>query len=324
MQIPLENIILKIKKETSMSEDEIHTKIKSKMEELAGLVSEEGAAHILARELNINLVSDEPEELKIIDIKPYMRNLIVVAKVMRVFDTINFERNSNPGKVKSLIIADETARLRVSFWHSAAEKIDDIKEGDIIKLEKASSRDNNGNVEVSTSFPDSIFINPEGIEITEVAAPSFNDPKIMKIAEISDDKYVSVVGAIVQAFKPNFYYSCPECKKRLNDGKCNEHGEVVPILSYVSNVFLDDATGVLRTVFFNDQVEKLFGLSNKDFVELKDNSEELDKLKEKVLGKLIKVSGSIRYSSFSGQNELVANKLDLEVDISKELNNFKK
>lgn len=320
MSVPVQNIIVKIKQETSMSEDEINSKIKAKMEELAGLVSEEGAAHILANELNIKLETDVPQEMKISDIKPFMRNISVVGKVTNVYDLIEFERNSKPGKVKSLIIGDETGRIRASFWHSAAEKISAIKEGDIVKMGKCSSRENNGRSEVSISFEDQIEINPEGVEI-EVSS-NFSEPKIKKIVELDKDNYGTILGSIIQLFKPSFYFSCPECRKRLKDDKCAEHGEVEKKLSYVLNVFLDDGTDSMRVVFFNEQAEDLTGYSNSDFMELFKDESKFEELKDSLIGNLVKVSGSIRFNSFSNRNELVVNKITVDLKPEEEIGNM--
>lgn len=312
MSIPVQNIIAKIQSETSMSDDEIHSKIKSKMEELAGLVSEEGAAHILANELNIKLNLDESQEVKVDEIKPFMRNISVIGKVTQIYDLIEFERNSNPGKVRSCIIGDDSGKIRASFWHSAAEAIADVKIGDILKIAKCASRENNGRSEVSVSFGDQIEINPAGVEI-EVSS-SFGEPKIKKIVELGEDKYGAILGTIVQVFKPSFYFSCPECRKRLKDDKCPEHGDVKKNLSYVLNVFLDDGTDSMRCVFFNEQAEILTGYSNSKFQEISEDESKFEILKNLLLGNLVKISGSIRFSSFSNRNELVVNNVTVDLD----------
>ena len=55
LKIPLNDIIAKILKETSLSEAEINTKIDQKLDQLSGLISKEGAAHIIANELGVKL-----------------------------------------------------------------------------------------------------------------------------------------------------------------------------------------------------------------------------------------------------------------------------
>ena len=55
IQMPYDEIIQMIKESSSLSQDEIEDKIKAKTEQLAGLISKEGAAHIVANELGLKL-----------------------------------------------------------------------------------------------------------------------------------------------------------------------------------------------------------------------------------------------------------------------------
>ncbi len=324
MELPLSNIIEKIKKETNMSEKEVYTKIDSKMDELAGLVSKEGAAHIIANELNIKL-NEISQDFKINEIKPFLKNFKVVGKVTNVFDLIEFERNSILGKVKSLILGDMTGRVRISFWNSAAETVKDIKVNDILRVGNCSSKENLGRVEISVSSENEIEINPQGVVINVVQA-NVSEPNIKKIVELKEDSYGCILGSVVQVFKPSFFYSCPECRKRLVEEKgvysCKEHGVVEKKLSYVLNAFVDDGTDVMRVVFFNEQAEILTDYDSNKFEELFNDDKLLDKLKQSLNGKLVKVSGSIRFSSFSNKNELIANKVTIDIDPEKELQNM--
>ena len=58
LKIPLENIIEKIKQNTSLSEADINAKIDDKLKQLSGLISKEGAAHIIANELGVKLFEE--------------------------------------------------------------------------------------------------------------------------------------------------------------------------------------------------------------------------------------------------------------------------
>jgi hypothetical protein len=314
MQVPINNIIEAIKKEKDLSEDEINAKIASKMEELAGLVSEEGAAHIVANELGVKIFNNEPQDVKVENIRPFMKNLQLTAKVVQKFDVINFERNSNPGKVQTCVIGDETGTIRASFWHAATDALESIEVGDVIGLKSVVSKDNNGRADLSVANAEQVE-KKEGVTI-EVLNKS-PEPPVKKIADLGEDTSATILGVAVQAFKPSFYYSCPECNKRVKGEEgfeqCDVHGKVVSNLSYVCNTFIDDGSNSLRCVFFNAQAEKLAGLTNEDFKVVK--AEEKD-IKEKIVGKIVKVSGAIRYNSFSQQNELVVNSVVTDIDPS--------
>jgi len=312
MQVPINNIIEAIKKEKSLSEEEINAKIASKMEDLAGLVSEEGAAHIVANELGVKIFTSEPQDVKVENIRPFMKNLQLTAKVVQKFDIINFERSSNPGRVQTCVLGDETGTIRASFWHGATDALETIEAGDIIRLQGVMSKDNQGRADISIANAEQVT-KMKGISI-EVAHKS-PEPPLRKIAELGNATSATILGVTVQAFKPSFYFSCPECNKRVKGDagseQCDMHGKVVPHVSYVCNTFIDDGSDSLRCVFFNAQAEKLTGLTNEDFKIVM--SEQKD-IKNKILGKLVKVSGAIRYNSFSQQNELVVNSVSTDID----------
>ena len=55
INIPVETVLTKLK-ENGLSDEEIETKIKQKMDQLSGLISREGAAHIIANEMGIKVL----------------------------------------------------------------------------------------------------------------------------------------------------------------------------------------------------------------------------------------------------------------------------
>ncbi|MGM0609175.1 MAG: hypothetical protein ACQESP_12260 [Candidatus Muiribacteriota bacterium] len=316
-KVPLNNIKERIKKNASLSGEELDSKINEKMEELAGLVTEEGAAHIVANELGVEIFSEEPQELKIDNIKPFMRNLKVTCKVVRVFETVNFEKNSSPGKVKSCIAGDETGKTRISFWHEAADKIENIKEGDVLQLEKVSSKENNGRTELNVSFSDAITINPEGIDIQ--VSDTETEPEIKKIVELGKEGPASILGIIVQAFSPYYYPLCPSCGKKIKDGKCEVHGEVESKDGCVLNFIIDDGSDTIRCVLFNNTVEEMLETTIED---LKKNNSEDNMVKSKLIGKPVKIYGFIKINSYTSRKDLIVRKAYKNVKPSEEAEKY--
>ena len=84
----LEEIIDKIISETKISKKELEERIRVKREELGGLITEEGAAHIVASELGIDLFKDQKlstTQLFIKDLIPGMNNISVIGRVMKIY-----------------------------------------------------------------------------------------------------------------------------------------------------------------------------------------------------------------------------------------------
>ena len=108
IKIPYEQIVERIKKEGNISEEEINGKIDSKMKQLSGLISKEGAAHIVANELGIKLFDSFTGKLQIKNIIAGLRNVETVGKVLQTYELREFTTNDRQGKVASLVIGDET------------------------------------------------------------------------------------------------------------------------------------------------------------------------------------------------------------------------
>src|SRR3989338_8000605 len=94
IKIPYEQIIEKIKIESGISEDELDEKINAKMKQLSGLISREGAAHIVANELGIKLFENVTGKLQIKNIVPGLRNVETVGKVLQAYELREFNTNN--------------------------------------------------------------------------------------------------------------------------------------------------------------------------------------------------------------------------------------
>ena len=106
IKIPFEQLVEKIKKEGNISEDEINEKVNDKMKQLSGLISKEGAAHIIANELGIKLFEAFSGKLQIKNIVAGLRNVETVGKVMQTYELREFTTKDRKGKVASFMMGD--------------------------------------------------------------------------------------------------------------------------------------------------------------------------------------------------------------------------
>ena len=165
INVPVKDIIAKITQHTGQSEDDIRKKIAEKIEQLYGLVSEEGAAHIIANEYGIKLF-EMSGELKIRDVLIGMKSVDVVGKVLRKYELREFNTEKRKGKVANLMFGDETGTMRVVFWNDRTNDFTQIKEEDIIKIKGAYVRDNAGRKELHLGDNSHVIINPPNVTIT--------------------------------------------------------------------------------------------------------------------------------------------------------------
>jgi hypothetical protein len=88
----LERIIEVTCKHSGRTEAEVRKLIEEKQDELSGLVSEEGAAYIVARELGVNLLKAAKRQLKIKNLIPGLSSVELVGRVVSIFEPREWAR----------------------------------------------------------------------------------------------------------------------------------------------------------------------------------------------------------------------------------------
>ncbi len=296
-KIPLAELKLKVVQGGKLTATELEERIKVKINELSGLVSEEGATHIIANELGIELITISQTKLKIKEIYGGMKNVSTVGKVVQKSEVREFAKGESKGRVCSLTVGDETGTIRVVFWNEQVDLLKTVAQDDILLVSDAYVRENNNAVEVHLGSQGSITINPPG-EVIEVVrrGRSYERRKIEQLVQGEDN--AEIVGTIVQVFDPRFFYVCPQCNRRVTEAnsifQCNEHGPVSAQLSYVLNAVVDDGTGMIRGVFWKNQTNHLLG---KDEVQVAQYKEELplfEDVKTDLLGEQFKLLGRVQ------------------------------
>jgi len=290
-----EKIIEKISKSSGLEIEEIERRIEAKRAKLAGLISKEGAAQVIAAELGISF---DNEKLKINELLPGMRKANVVGKVINLSPIRNFTtKKGDEGKVVNLVLADDTSNIKVVLWdtnHIDLVEKGEIKDGSVVEIGNGSMRSN----EIHLGSFSELKLSTEAFEkvITE---------KIVKEKNIADFKLADSIRTrafIVQAFDPKFFHVCPECRKKAiqeTEGfSCAEHGKINPDKRALINLVLDDGTETIRSVLFQDAIE---GLGMGDL----EDSEKLIEQRQALLGKEMLFSGDIRMNSFFNNPEFV-------------------
>jgi replication factor A1 len=328
LKIPYDRIVEKIKEATSLSEEEITSKIQQKEAELSGLVSKDGAAHIIANELGVKLI-DPGKKVKIKDIFAGMRNVNTVGKVLRLFEVREFSRaDGSKSKVGSLVLGDETGTVRIVCWGDQADNLHKIVEDNVVMVQSGYSRDSNrGYREVHLNDKSKLIVNPPGITITAVTS-STPDAKRKPIKELTEsDMNVEILGTIVQIFDPRFFEICPECNKRMrkrdNMWECPAHLLKTPKYSYVFNVYLDDGSENIRVVFFRDQALTLTKKTDEQMEAYRQFPEKFEDVKTDLLGEIVKIIGRVKKNEFFNRIEFVAQKVILDPNPEEELKRLK-
>lgn len=321
IKIPIEDIVSKIKEKTGLDGTVINKKIEDKINEMSGLVSKEGAAHIVANEFGVKLFKPtDSGRLQIKNILPGLRNVTFLGRVLNIYPIREFKTDKREGKVASMMIGDETGKVRVVLWDTNHIKLiedGEIKEGEILKIRQGYVRESKmyEGIEVHLSGSSRIEINPEDAEAKKIPGTQavINTAERTRIADISEGMQ-EVRGAIVNVFETNpFFEVCPTCSKRARNAVCPDHGEVTPKQSLVLSVILDDGSGNMRVVFFGLQAAQVLGMSAEEaYKEAQSKANDtypIEKQKMTMLGKEIVVEGRVSRNSFSNELEMIGRKI---------------
>ncbi len=326
IKIPYEQLVLRIQTEKNLSLQDVEQLIAAKMEQLSGLLSKEGAAHILANEFGVNVSSPEGK-IKIKQLLAGMRHVALIGKVLRRYDIREFQSGERKGKVGSFLLADETGTVRVTCWHEQTGAMESIQENDLIKIEDVLVRENRGALELHLNGQSKLTKNPEGESIGEIKQQQLVTRK-KAINELQEtDVAIEVLGTIVQVFEPKFYTCCPKCRRRVQEQAigqyhCPAHGAVNSEYAYVLNLYLDDGTGTIHTVFFAQQVQQLLKKTDKDIQAYQTAPEIFGKIKKDLLGEMIKVVGKVVKNKFFERTEFIASLVNTEVNPEEEIANL--
>jgi ssDNA-binding replication factor A large subunit len=327
INMPYEDIIKKIKAGSSISDDDLNSRIKKKMDQLSGLISKEGAAYIVANDLGVKLIQAEGM-VKLDSLYAGQRNIETAGIVTRIFDLIEFEKEDRKGKVRSLILADDTGQARITAWHDQTALLDKVKEGDTIKVVNGFVRNNQGQNEVHLNDRSKIVKNPEGITIKNVKVMQKAEFSRKKISELQENEQnIEVFGTVVQVFDPRYFEQCPQCRKKpsLAEGEyvCAEHGKITPVYGYVTNIVLDDGSDSIRAVMFREQMQQLFGKTDQELLGYRSNIEKFEELKTALLGEQVVVAGRVVRNDMFDRLELRASKVMTDIDPEKEIAKLK-
>lgn len=256
------SIISAIREQTNLSEQEIMERIKKKQEQYGGLLNEGGAAYSLAKDLDVT-TGFEPKPTQIKDLNIEMNNVRLVAQVQQVFPLNEFAKPNARGCVQNLVVKDNTGSCRLVLWN---KRDFNVKENDMLIIENAYIKDNNGNLEVHIGNYGKVTISEapeekepevETIEIKQTTAV----PKPAPVQHAPQP--VQLQQATIPQPEPSVIESMKENDVVSFDGKITRSFPVYDfsrssgVKGRVRSAEITDGTAKTRFVFWNDKVELL-------------------------------------------------------------------
>ena len=249
--------INKIIEDTGLTRKEIQNLVEDKKNELKGLISDEGALFIIAKELGVDIKSESKDLLKeieiyISDITQNMKNLTLFGRIKEIYNVNSFAKNDgSQGFVGSFLLHDPTGDARIVLWDDQVKIFSDsnFRKNELVKIINGIGKKGKfEDIEIHLGRYGKIILSPEDADYKK-------HPKItsqtIKINDINLNlKSISIEGKIIQI-----------SPKREFTRKDGEPGSV-------QSIRLFDSTGLIKVTFWNKDTEKLNSIKNDDVVSI--------------------------------------------------------
>jgi ssDNA-binding replication factor A large subunit len=252
-----EAYINKIIEDTGLSKKEIQDLMEEKKEELKGLISDEGALFVIAKELGVEVSGENQEllneiELNISDITLNMKNIVIVGRIKDIFSLNSFKKsNGEVGYVGSFQLHDNTGDIRIVLWddHVNVLKDERFEKNEIVKVLNGNAKQGRyGGIEIHIGRFSKILLAPEDVDYKKY--PKIKDE--FKLINEIDEKLgsLSIEGKVMNQFPVRDFIR--------KDGKNGK----------VSSLLVRDSSGRIRISFWNEDIDKIENIDIGDFISL--------------------------------------------------------
>jgi replication factor A1 len=174
MNVDLEEVIDRIISATKKSKKDILKRINTKKEDLGGLITDEGAACIVAKELGVEIfepISYKRKRAQIKDLTVGMNAVSIIGRITSIFPSREFTtKKGQKGTFAKFVVQDPSDQIQVVLWNDQTHLItqDKIKENDVVEIKNGYVKAGLGNqLELHLSRQGIITPNPKEIDLTE-------------------------------------------------------------------------------------------------------------------------------------------------------------
>jgi len=241
-RVGFDRIINLIVEQAGVSRERVLEMVREKKREMGGLVTDEGAAILVAMDLGVEVRKEEGEgKVRIGELHEDMDNVPVLeGRVMEVLRVKRFERRGGAtGMMASLSIADKTGRVRLVLWDEHSRVVDrgQLHKGDIVRVVKGYVRRGIfGDLELHVGRFGRIIVNPPDVNPDEF--PEVEEEPIPLGELEAGVPDVVVEGEVVEV--------SPVASFERSDGSTGR----------MSTVRIADDEVVVRVVFWDEQASK--------------------------------------------------------------------
>ena len=295
IEMKSEAYINKIIENTGLTRKEIQELVENKKVELKGLISDEGALFIIARELGVDVKEESKDllndiEINIADITQNMKNITLFGRIKETYNVNSFNRtDGGVGYVGSFLLHDNTGDIKVVLWDDHVKIFQDNNFGknELVKIINGNAKKGKyNNVELHIGRFGKIILSPDDVDYNKY--PKIKE-ELINISNINLNlRSVSLEGKVV--------LSTPLKEFTRKDGT----------LGKVRSLTLLDPSGSIRITFWNEDITKLNDINIGDVISITSLNPRLSKLDSKTIDLTASRNSMIKKQS---------KEIQLEIDI---------
>ena len=250
--------------ESGISEAELEKRVQNKESEFGGFMSKQGILFIIAKENGIHIQSPEISEqlyeefeeeidydeftIQLSEIKEEMRNIVLLGKILQIFETRDFTRKDGTGgKVSSFLFGDNSETVKVVLWGDKADfsKNEYFRVNELIRIIGAyCKKGNDNNLEVHLGKRGKIILSPEitnknlRLRLDSIKVKSQNGREIKS-------KSTSKIKDLVESFK---YIKMIQGQVQIDEFK--EINKKLGDKTFLLKLFLSDDSTTIRVLIW--------------------------------------------------------------------------
>lgn len=295
IEMKSEAYINKIIENTGLTRKEIQELVENKKVELKGLISDEGALFIIARELGVDVKEESKDllnniEINIADITQNMKNITLFGRIKETYNVNSFNRtDGGVGYVGSFLLHDNTGDIKVVLWDDHVKIFQDNNFGknELVKIINGNAKKGKyNNVELHIGRFGKIILSPDDVDYNKY--PKIKE-ELINISNINLNlRSVSLEGKVV--------LSTPLKEFTRKDGT----------LGKVRSLTLLDPSGSIRITFWNEDTTKLNDINIGDVISITSLNPRLSNLDSKTIDLIASRNSMIKKQS---------KEIQLEIDI---------
>ncbi|MBY8991640.1 MAG: DUF2240 family protein [Candidatus Lokiarchaeota archaeon] len=284
-EMKAEAYINKIIEGTGLTRKEIQEMVDDKKKELKGLISEEGALFVIARELGVDVKEENKDilqdiDLNIVDITENMKNINITGRIKEIYNVNKFNKaDGGMGYVGSFLLHDKTGDIRIVLWDDNVNIFneDNFGQNELIKIINGIAKKGKfSDKEIHISRFGKIVLSPDDVDYKKYPKVKF---ELININDVNLNlKSITLEGKLIQISPIRDF--------------TRKSGEI----GKVGSISLLDSTGSIRITFWNEDTEKLKDLQVNDIISISNLNPRLSNLDSKTIDMFASKNTTIKKS----------------------------